>query len=442
VAASDNIKDLQTQLELLEKENSQLKAQIKHIKSNNSAIQKLLSSHASFMRKLNIITYVTDLQWTPIYYQGAIEELSDYDKSQFLNGLIKWEQLVHPEDLPFFLNHRQHFTERQTNSQALEYRIISGEGQIYWIHDMAAMVYHEDRQSMTIHGLLIDVTRRKLAEEELLERQAHLDSILNSIQDVIWSVSPDTFELLYINPAAAKVYNYQSDGSGSRVSSIGQDELLLENFDTLLSRGWFEAEYGINLPNGEKRWLHRRAHFARDAHGLVARIDGIDTDITLRKQAEDALRYISLHDSLTDLYNRFNFEEEMQEIDRNGEQTAGVIVCDLNGLKTINDNLGHAAGDRLLVQSAQLLKKCFQANAIYRIGGDEFTVLLKNCSAQELEASVASLRQAIIDHNQANLDSPLSMSIGYALKSSADISINAVFRQADDMMYVEKFSNR
>ncbi len=307
---------------------------------------------------------------------------------------------------------------------------------------MAAMVYDVNSQSMTIHGLLLDVTRRKLAEEELLERQAHLDSILNSVQDVIWSVSPDTFELLYINPAAAKVYNYEPDDSSSRVISIGQDELLLENFDTLLSRGWFEAEYCINLPNGEKRWLNRRAHFARDAHGLVARIDGIDTDITLRKEAEDALRYISLHDSLTDLYNRFNFEEEMQQIDRNREQTAGVIVCDLNGLKMTNDNLGHAAGDQLLVQCAQLLKSCFQANGIYRIGGDEFTVLLKNCSAQELEASVASLRQAIIDHNQAHPDSPLSMSIGHALKSSADISINEVFRQADDMMYVDKFSNR
>ncbi len=442
MAAIDKLNP-QAKLELLEKENTQLRAQIKHLQAKNSAIQQLVTSHLSFMRRLSIITYAADLQWAPIYYQGAIEELSGYAENQFLNGLLKWEQLVHPEDLPVFLNHRQNFMETPTSSQAIEYRIISGEGQIYWLNDMAAMVYDEDSQSMSIHGLLIDVTRRKMAEEELLDRQAHLDSILNSIQDVIWSVSPDTFELLYINPAASKVYNYQPEDSSSPVISIGQDELLLENFDTLLSRGWFEAEYCIDLPNGEKRWLHRRAHFARDAHGLVARIDGIDTDITLRKLAEDALRYISLHDSLTDLYNRFYFEEEMQQIDSNSAQTAGVIVCDLNGLKITNDNLGHAAGDRLLVQSAQLLKSCFHSNGVIsRIGGDEFTVLLKNCSAQELETAVVSLRQSIIDHNQSHPYPPLSMSIGHALKSSADISIHEVFRQADDMMYIEKFSSR
>ncbi len=449
MTTTDRIKYPEAIIERLEAEILELKAQIKTLQSNPKAIQRLVSSHLCFMQRLNIITYATDLHWQPLYYQGAIEELSGYAENQFLNGLLTWEQLVHPEDLSIFMSHRQNFIEKHTGSQSIEYRIISGEGQIYWLHDMAAMVYDEDSQATTIHGLLIDVTRRKLAEEELLERQAHLDSILNSIQDVIWSVSPDTFELLYINPAAAKVYAYspaaeseQTDGSAP-VIYLGQNELLLENFDTLLSRGWFEAEYCIDLPNGEKRWLQRRAHFARDAHGLVARIDGIDTDITLRKQAEDALRYISLHDSLTDLYNRFYFEEEMQQVDCNREQTAGLIVCDLNGLKETNDNLGHAAGDQLLIRCAQIFKSCFQTDEIIsRIGGDEFTIMLKNCSAEELEASVASLRQAIIKDNQARPGSPLSMSIGHAHKSSAAIKMNEVFRQADDMMYVEKFSNR
>lgn len=449
MTAFKNTQDIQSKINHLEQENTLLKAQIKQLQSNNSDIQQLVSSHLCFMQRLNIITYVTDMHWHPLYYQGAIEELSGYAENQFLNGLLKWEHLVHPEDLPVFLTHRQNFLEKQAGSQTIEYRIISGEGQIYWLHDMTAMVYDKDTQATTIHGLILDVTRSKLAEEELLERQAHLDSILNSIQDVIWSVSPDTFELLYINPAAARVYAYspdadsgQNDGS-SPVIYIGQNELLLENFDTLLSQGWFETEYCIDLPKGEKKWLQRRVHFARDAHGLVARIDGIDTDITLRKQAEDALRYISLHDSLTGLYNRFYFEEEMQQIDNNCDQTAGLIVCDLNGLKDTNDNLGHEAGDQLLIRCAQIFKNCFQNDeVISRIGGDEFTILLRNCTAEKLSASVASLRQTIIEHNQAYPSLPLSMSIGHALKSSADINIHEVFRQADDMMYVEKFSNR
>ncbi len=108
----------QAKIELLEKENTQLKARINQLKANSSAIQQLVSSHLCFMQRRNIITYATDLQWTPLYYQGAIEELSGYAESQFLNGLLKWEQLVHPEDLPSFLNHRQNFLEKQTSSQA------------------------------------------------------------------------------------------------------------------------------------------------------------------------------------------------------------------------------------------------------------------------------------------------------------------------------------
>ncbi|MEN6460513.1 MAG: sensor domain-containing diguanylate cyclase [Syntrophomonas sp.] len=253
---------------------------------------------------------------------------------------------------------------------------------------------------------------------------------------------------MYVNPAAKMVYGYplgemNADESDSYLFSQTNQELLLENFTTLLQRGWFETEFCISLPDGEKRWLNRRAHFARDAHGVVARIDGIDIDFTRRKQAEDTLKYISLHDSLTGLFNRFFFEEEMQRLDKDTFQSAGLIICDIDGLKIVNDNLGHEAGDQLLKRCAKVLKCCFnKEQVISRIGGDEFAVLIKNCSTMELTSAIDSLRQTIADHNScSSYPFPLSLSTGMALKSSAEVQMSEVFRQADNMMYAEKPSS-
>lgn len=392
---------------------------------------------------MNIIAYATETTSQPLYYVGAVKEISGYEENDFLHGAIRWEDLIHPEDLADFQAARQQLFNTE-DAQILDYRIISGEGSLLWLTDMAVPILDALGQVTAIEGLLIDTTVHKKTEEELLERQAHLDSILSSVQDVIWSVTPDTFELLYISPSAARVYGYPVEqlyadaAAGYQLMQAGH-ELMLENFATLLQRGWFEVEYCINLPSGEKRWLNRRAHFAHDAHGFVARIDGIDVDITRRKEAEDSLRYISMHDCLTGLLNRFYFEKEMLAIDSASFESVGLIVCDIDGLKLINDTLGHEAGDQLLKQCSGVLTSCFNKDEIVsRIGGDEFTIIIKNCSMQKLKSAVRKLRQAVDLHNQSDAPYPLSISIGQALKSTPKMSMREVFRQADNLMYAEK----
>lgn len=414
---------------------------------NNQALS-WLNYHLRFLQVFNLIAYVCDLNFKILYCQGAIKDITGYDEKDFLEGLTCWEQLLHPEDLTKFQAARKDLFEGRAESNVIEYRIISGNGQIRWLNELSAAVQDENGKTISIDGFILDVTRRKVAEEQSSEREAHLDSILNSVQDVIWSVTPDTFELLYINPAAEKVYGCQlSDFYRKSNGQIQPDnplqlELLMENFSTLLQRGWFETEFCLNLPDGQKRWLHRRAHFARDAHGAVARIDGIDTDITSRKQAEDTLKYLSRHDSLTGLGNRWSFEEELEQIDSSASSGAGLIICDIDGLKTINDRLGHAVGDRLLMECAGVLKSCFGNKAlISRIGGDEFTMLFKNSSPSAIESAANRLRLAIASYNSTSPVLPLSISIGQAFKISAAMPMSEVFRQADNLMYQEKASN-
>lgn len=160
-------------------------------------------------------------------------------------------------------------------------------------------------------------------------------------------------------------------------------------------------------------------------------------DITQRKETEEQLRYLSYYDALTGLHNRAYFEEQGLRFDAE-RGPAGIIVCDIDGLKLINDSLGHRAGDRLLKATADILRYSFREDdVIARIGGDEFAVL----SAQGEPAvtrSAGRIRKGVDLYNKTHDKLPLSLSIGLAVRSHDSEDIRQVFKRADDNMYREK----
>ena len=138
-------------------------------------------------------------------------------------------------------------------------------------------------------------------------------------------------------------------------------------------------------------------------------------DITERIQLERELHYLSVHDSLTNLYNRPYFEEEMTRLDATGVNPVGVMTFDLDGLKLVNDTLGVEAGDRLLIKSAQILQNCFKTEIVARIGGDEFAVLLPYMDKGSLEDISHPFRKKLLNYN-SHPQLPLSLSIGMAVR--------------------------
>jgi diguanylate cyclase (GGDEF)-like protein len=119
-------------------------------------------------------------------------------------------------------------------------------------------------------------------------------------------------------------------------------------------------------------------------------------------------------------------------------QSAGMIICDVDGLKLVNDTLGHDKGDAVLFAAAGVIKKCFTENEIVaRIGGDEFAVLLCDVTEKETAEACRRIKEAIKQHNEINSDMPLSISIGYAVTEDTS-DIKDLFKQADNNMYREK----
>lgn len=162
------------------------------------------------------------------------------------------------------------------------------------------------------------------------------------------------------------------------------------------------------------------------------------TDITARKQAESYLEFLGKHDSLTKLRNRAYFTEELERLERRGPQPVSIVMCDLNGLKTVNDGLGHGAGDKLLQRAGEVLATAAAGPACAaRIGGDEFALVLPATDAQEAGRIVERLHELVAVNNQFHQSSVLSFATG-AATSRAGERLEAVVNRADQRMYAMK----
>jgi diguanylate cyclase (GGDEF)-like protein len=161
-------------------------------------------------------------------------------------------------------------------------------------------------------------------------------------------------------------------------------------------------------------------------------------DITARKQAEEALKHLSLHDELTGLYNCRFFEEELARLEHGWRFPVSIVMADVDYLKDTNDQEGHAAGDDLLKRVAQALNAAFRAeDVVARIGGDEFAVLLPTTDATSAKVSLQRVRQAIQENNAGNAGTPIHVSLGVST-AEAPVPLSGVLKEADANMYREK----
>ncbi|MHC1696389.1 MAG: HD domain-containing phosphohydrolase [Eubacteriales bacterium] len=197
----------------------------------------------------------------------------------------------------------------------------------------------------------------------------------------------------------------------------------------------------VTYPDGTKAFLDTLKTPYYNTYGNTMGLIGISRDITERKKREDEILYLTYHDSLTGLYNRMYFDNAIQFLDNPEKLPLSVIIGDINGLKLINDALGHDEGDKLLIEVTNILKANINpGNILARIGGDEFGILLQQTDCLTVEKIVNQIRNTCEQYaNKVDKQTYYaSIALGYATKSDPVDSLDKIIKSAENFMYRRK----
>lgn len=189
--------------------------------------------------------------------------------------------------------------------------------------------------------------------------------------------------------------------------------------------------------DGQYRYIQSSIFPDQSESGEIHYVFGILIDMTEQEQARQEVEFLATHDVLTGLYNRHHFERNAKELKK--DQSATIMICDVDGLKLINDAFGHYEGDTLLQHLADIFRAVNDDKHIYRIGGDEFALLFFDKTDQEMVHTVETIRKQVKKFRIYGVGFDISM--GFASIDDFD-SFEQAFRAAENIMYRRKLTQR
>jgi len=276
--------------------------------------------------------------------------------------------------------------------------------------------------------------------EALKKSEEELKTVTHNMTDLV-AMTDAEGRFTYLSGSHYRLLGFEpADLLGRRIFEIvHEDDLpyIAAKFNNAMSDAKNDkADYRVIKNDGTVIWVETLGSILFDSDGQISGAVFVTRDITERKQAEDRIRYMSYHDQLTGLYNRHYFVQCEKEL--NEAPVLSVITTDVNGLKLINDTYGHEFGDELLKKYAELLKESFKkSDLIFRFGGDEFIVILKDTD----EAASWKLCKSLIKQCEKTYikDIPLSISLGIFTKSPGG-DLKKALTEAENKMYKQKLN--
>jgi diguanylate cyclase (GGDEF)-like protein len=220
---------------------------------------------------------------------------------------------------------------------------------------------------------------------------------------------------------------------------------------TLIAMGWlvFGDSWGLYIPQPyiKPTWVDYLV-ISAILFSAVGAVDILATmmrnnlrqakqEIVQRKVIEEQLRFQSTHDSMTGIFNRNFFETELARLELSRDFPISIVIADVDGLKIINDTLGHSAGDKKLKQTADVLRSILRSEDILaRIGGDEFAAILPKTDSIAVQYILSRIKARLVEHNAKHSDLQLQLSLGAATSESSGLT--NTFKLADQIMYADK----
>jgi diguanylate cyclase (GGDEF)-like protein/PAS domain S-box-containing protein len=357
---------------------------------------------------------------------------------------------VHPDDLAAVEQRLEQHINHATDTFESEHRFRSHRGTWIWSLVRGKIVERdEDDQPLRLCGTARNVTAERAAEQERRVAQEVIRSMAEAV-----SVYDLEFHFLTVNPAFTRITGWrQEEVAGQPVALINSAQHPMDHYlamrEELKRNGHWRGELWQRRKNGEEFLSWAEVSEVRDANDVRTHFVGVITDITGRKRAEQELRYLANYDALTGLPNRTLLSERIGHAIVRARRTArkiAVLFLDLDRFKHVNDSMGHAAGDRMLKAAGSRLRQVVrEGDAVARIGGDEFTIVLEDIATSAeaeriAEKVIAAFEEPLeLDSGQEVVISP---SIGISMYPDHGQSPSDLLKFADTAMYQAKDHGR
>jgi diguanylate cyclase (GGDEF)-like protein/PAS domain S-box-containing protein len=329
-----------------------------------------------------------------------------------------------------------------------ESEVFRRDGSRLWISENAHAVRDAQGNFICYEGTVQDISERKQAEEHL-----RLLAMVFSNSNEAIIVTDAENRIVATNPAFTLLTGYQPEeviGRNPSLLSAGNTprEVFSEMWASLQRDGAWQGELWDRRKNGEAypKWLS--ISLVRDEQGNIRNHIGSFIDISELKATQERIRHLAHHDTLTNLPNRFSLHEKLEQavaFCRRNRMQLALMLIDLDRFKTINDTLGHHAGDQLLIEvSRRLLGAVRESDIVARLGGDEFVVALPGISSPDDAAHLADkiTREISLPYQISGQEQRTTPSIGICLFPDDGQEIGDLLKNADVAMYHAKAKGR
>lgn len=294
-----------------------------------------------------------------------------------------------------------------------------------------------------IVGMYSNLNAIKQKDKVIEDQKSLLKVVMDTLPGMVFYKDKQG-KYVYVNKEFDKFYH--RDGIGELIGKTNFDihpteelasKYTKEDNEVIEKKHSVCAETILNSNDGKEIYTEAIKVPVIDKDNEAVGVVGLILDVTEKKETEEKLKALTYTDILTGLYNRTYFEKKCKEMLFEKYLPVGVIMGDANGLKLVNDTLGHTQGDELLKIIANVLRDvCEDRSLIFRTGGDEFVILIPNCTDHECESIITNIFEHCKNYKHDLID--ISIALGASITNNINKDVYDALKEADSKVYKQK----
>ncbi len=335
-----------------------------------------------------------------------------------------------------------------------ENSIITAGGEERVISWRNVALRNESGEIIGVLGSGIDVTEQRKTFNALRESERSKSVLLSHLPGMAYRCSYDPdWTMQFLSEGCYALTGYKTE-SFIHNRDLSYNDIICDEYRkplwdewtrTLAAKEPFRYEYEINPAEGGKKWVWEMGQGVFGKNGSVEALEGIVIDITESKQQSIQIQHINDHDALTGLYNRSYYERAKERLEEEGNLPLSIIMADINGLRSINDDFGLATGDLLITETSKLLQKiCSKNDILARTGGGEFSIISPDSDYNKANEIRKAIKNSCEEYNSSvkNNAHELNLSIGYGVRLAKETRLEETEREAESFVDRQKLLNK